>query len=151
MGPERISARMTHYGILVGKLDDSLRFYQDVLGFRETWRGGRDEKQLSWVNLQLPDGDDYIELMLYAELPAPDKRGTPHHVCLEVPDMDKALAALEARKEKAGYTRPMEIRTGINRRRQLNLYDPDGTRVELMEPRTVDGKPVPSSTAPPPR
>ena len=33
----------------------------------------------------------------------------------------------------------------------MNLYDPDGTRVELMEPQTVDGQPVPSSTAPPPR
>jgi len=40
---------------------------------------------------------------------------------------------------------------GTNRKRQLNLFDPDGTRVELMEPGTVDGQPVPSSTAPPPR
>jgi lactoylglutathione lyase len=44
----------------------------------------------------------------------------------------------------------MEIQIGINRKRQLNLYDPDGTRVELMEPQTVDGKPAPPSTAPPP-
>ena len=45
----------------------------------------------------------------------------------------------------------MEIATGVNHKRQLNLWDPDGTRVELMEPRTVDGFPAPSSTAPPPR
>jgi lactoylglutathione lyase len=45
----------------------------------------------------------------------------------------------------------MEIRTGTNRKRQLNLFDPDGTRSELMEPKTVDGKPVPPATAPPPR
>jgi len=32
----------------------------------------------------------------------------------------------------------------------VNLYDPDGTRVEIMEPNTVTGKPVPSSAAPPP-
>ena len=49
------------------------------------------------------------------------------------------------------YTRPVEIRTGINRKRQVNLFDPDGTRVELMEPNTIDGKPTPSSTLPPPR
>jgi lactoylglutathione lyase len=42
-------------------------------------------------------------------------------------------------------------RTGINRKRQVNLFDPDGTRVELMEPDTIDGRPVPSSTLPPPR
>jgi len=34
---------------------------------------------------------------------------------------------------------------------RIVLVDPDGTRTELMEPKTVDGLPVPSSTAPPPR
>ena len=42
------------------------------------------------------------------------------------------------------------MRVGRNGRRQINLYDPDGTRVEIMEPRTADGKPVPPSTAPAP-
>ncbi|HEX6739045.1 MAG TPA: hypothetical protein VF310_12270, partial [Vicinamibacteria bacterium] len=61
-----------------------------------------------------------------------------------------ARARLAARPYLASYTRPLESRVGTNRRRQLNLYDPDGTRVELMEPVTVDGQPAPSSTAPPP-
>jgi len=64
--------------------------------------------------------------------------------------MDKAKAALEARQSKASYTKPLEIRTGTNRKRQMNLYDPDGTRVELIESHTIDGKPTPPSTAPPP-
>jgi lactoylglutathione lyase len=151
VGAARISATMAHAGILVGSLEASLKFYRDVLGFEETWRGSRDGKRLDWVNLKVPDGDDYLELMLYSELPPPDKRGTAHHVCLFVPDMDKAAAALEARPARKQYTRALEIRTGINRKRQMNLYDPDGTRVELMEPHTVDGKPTPSSPAPPPR
>jgi len=33
----------------------------------------------------------------------------------------------------------------------LCLFDPDGTRIELMEPNTIDGQPAPSSTLPPPR
>jgi lactoylglutathione lyase len=89
--------------------------------------------------------------MLYSELPPPDKRGTQHHICLEVPDIEKAHALLEANPHRKNYPRPLEVRVGVNRRRQLNLYDPDGTRIELMEPRTVDGKPAPSSTAPLPR
>ena len=40
------------------------------------------------------------------------------------------------------------MHVGKNGKRQVNLYDPDGTRVELMEPKTVDGKAVASSTAP---
>jgi hypothetical protein len=89
--------------------------------------------------------------MLYDQIPEPNKRGSAHHICLYVPDMDKSLAALEERPARKSYTRPLEIRTGTNRKRQMNLFDPDGTRVELMEPNTVDGKPAPPSTAPPPR
>ena len=150
-GPNRISDRMAHAGILVGSLERAAQFYRDILGFQETWRGSRDQKQLNWVNLKVPDGDDYIEFMLYNKLPEPTQRGTQHHICLFVRDMDEALASLNARPARRSYQRPLEIRTGVNRKRQMNLFDLDGTRVELMEPHTVDGQPTPSSTAPPPQ
>jgi lactoylglutathione lyase len=149
--PKVISSDLRHAGILVGALEPAMAFYRDILGFKETWRGSRDEKELNWVNMQVPDGDDYIEFMLYRDLPEPSKRGSQHHICLFVPDIEKAASILRGRAAAAGYTRAMEVRTGTNRKRQLNLYDPDGTRTELMEPTTVDGKPAPSSTAPPPR
>ncbi len=57
----------------------------------------------------------------------------------------------KASPARKNYTRKIEMQIGKNNKRQANLYDPDGTRVELMEPDTVDGKPTPSSTAPPPR
>jgi catechol 2,3-dioxygenase-like lactoylglutathione lyase family enzyme len=147
----RISARMRHVGILVGDLDAAKKFYCDILGFRETWRGGPPGKDLAWVNLTVPDGDDYIELMLYSKLPAPERRGSAHHLCLETLDVLKAHKSLEASPRREVYDRKMEPRVGTNRKRQLNLYDPDGTRVELMEPGTIDGKPTPPSTASPPR
>ena len=147
----RISTRMAHAGILVGELEPALKFYRDLLGGQETWRGGGNPNKLSWVNVRVADGEDYVEFMLYSELPAPDKRGTKHHISLEVPDIEKARAVLEQRLARGHYTKPLDIQTGINRRRQLNLWDPDGTRVELMEPNTVDGVPAPSSTAPPPK
>jgi catechol 2,3-dioxygenase-like lactoylglutathione lyase family enzyme len=151
VGPERVSTRMLHLGILVGDLAAAKKFYGEVLGFSEFWRGSSDEKQLSWVNMRVPDGTDYIEFMLYKELPQPDRRGSAHHICLEVPDMDKAVAMLETKPARQTYDRKMEIRVGRNRRRQCNLFDPDGTRVELMEPNTIDGQPTPPSKAPPPR
>jgi catechol 2,3-dioxygenase-like lactoylglutathione lyase family enzyme len=147
----RISERMLHVGIIVGDLSAAQKFYGDILGFHEIWRGSSRGDVLSWTNMQVPDGEDYVEFMLYKDLPAPDNRGTQHHICLLTPDIERAKASLEPKAYKSAYTRPMEIRTGTNRKRQLNLFDPDGTRVELMEPVTVDGKPTPSSTAPPPR
>ncbi len=149
--PERVSSRIMHVGILVGSLEPAMQFYGGILGFQEFWRGSSGGKVLNWVNMRVPDGDTYIEFMLYDQLPAPTARGTAHHMCLEVPDIEKAKAWLEARPAMKQYTRTLEIRTGTNRKRQMNLYDPDGTRLELMEPNTVDGKPAPSATAAPPR
>lgn len=147
----RISNHMPHVGILAGDLDAAQNFYNRILGFRESWRGAKKPEVLSWVHARVPDGKDFVEFMLYSELPDADKRGRFHHLCLEVPDLDKAKAMLQQRAARVGYTQPMEIQTGVNRKRQLNLYDPDGTRVELMEPQTVDGSVAPPSTAPPPR
>lgn len=145
----RISTRMMHVGILVGDAPASMKFYTGILGLKEFWRGNaRNTDTVSWINMRLPDSEDYVEYMLYSQLPAPTQRGSQHHICLEVPDIEKALAKLEANPYRKTYTRPLEIRTGVNQRRQLNLFDPDGTRIELMEPRTVTGQPPPSSTSP---
>ena len=100
--------------------------------------------------MRVPDGKDYVEFMLYSDLPAPDKRGSQEHTSLAVPDVAKSIAVLEARAAYKSYAKPLESHTGVNGQRQVNLFDPDGTRVELMEPFTASGKPVPPSTAPPP-
>jgi hypothetical protein len=49
-----------------------------------------------------------------------------------------------------GSTPPTEMKVGVNGKRQINFYDVDGTRVEIMEPATYDGKARPPSDAPPP-
>ena len=147
----RISTHMYHFGILVGPLEPAIKFYHRVLGFNEFWRGSSSGKVLSWVNMRVPDGQDYIEFMLYKEPPDARQMGVRNHICLVVPDIQKSVAILKQRAVRAGYTQPIEIKVGVNGKRQANLFDPDGTRVELMEPFVASGKPVPSSTAPPPQ
>ena len=148
MPDTRISTHIPHMGILVGDLGAAQNFYGGILGFKEVWRGAKTSNQLSWVHERIPDGKDFLEFMLYQDLPEPDKRGKFHHFCLEVPDVAKAKAILEQRAAGIHYDKAMDIQTGINRKRTLNVWDPDGTRVELMEPDTIDGVPAPSSTAP---
>ncbi len=154
MPATRISDHIMHVGFLVGDLDKSMGFYGGILGFKETWRGGGNPNVLSWVNMRVPEGSDYVEFMLYGKIPEPDARGTKNHISLMVPDAEKALEELTRRAARGLYKAPegkeMAIQVGVNRKRQINLYDPDGTRIELMEPNTVDGKPAPSSTAPAP-
>ncbi|MEO6803290.1 MAG: VOC family protein [Granulicella sp.] len=144
----RISSKIYHLGILVGNSEKSRQFYGDMLGFTETWRGGANPKQLSWINMKVPDGSDYVEFMLYDKVP--DKFGTKNHISLSVPDVSKSIDILKSRPAFKDYSKELKIATGVNQKRQVNLFDPDGTRVELMEENTITGKLTPSSTAPPP-
>lgn len=145
----RISTRMSHVGIMVGQFDASMKFYGEVLGFTEIWRGGPG-KMLSWVNMRVPDGMDYIEFMLYNKPPTREGLLTKHHLCLEVPDVAQVGEILQGRMLPAGIKPPDPMKTGVNGKRQINYFDPDGTRIEIMDANTFDGKPVPPSLAPPP-
>jgi len=150
LGSNRISQHMTHAGLLVTDLDPEYRFYTEVLGFTETWRGSSNGTVLSWINLKAPDSDDYVELMLAKTAPAENARGGAHHLCLVVPDVPEAVVKLKATAYMKEYPREIEVHLGKNRKRQANLFDPDGTRTEVMEPRTIDGVAPPPSSAPPP-
>lgn len=147
----RISSRIMHVGFLVRDLEAAMKFYRDLLGFQEFWRGSSNNTQLSWVNMRVPDGEDYVEFMLYTGTPSSQERGVKNHASLEVPDIEKALQELEKRPARKLYGREIKMQIGKNRKRQANLFDPDGTRIELMEPKTIDGQPAVSSTAAPPQ
>ena len=84
-----------------------------------------------WVDMQVPDGTDWIEYMLNGPAkPDPRLAGILDHIALAVPDVRAAAAKLnDAAKEKP--------QIGRDGKWQLNLYDPDLTRVELMEPAPV--------------
>ena len=148
----RISPHMIHGGIMVRHLDAAAKFYGDVLGCTEIWRGSGNGKVLSWVNMRVPDGTDWVEFMLYTSPPPPtlQKMGVNHHVCLVVPDVAKTLELLASRPLPAGAKLLNKINTGTDHKRQITTYDPDGTRIEIMEPAPPDGQPAPSSDAPPP-
>jgi catechol 2,3-dioxygenase-like lactoylglutathione lyase family enzyme len=147
MSANRISRKMTHVGFYVSK-PETARFYIDVLGFREFWRGSADGKTISYSNLFAPEGDEYVEFILGDPPTTLDRKGTVFHIALEVPDMDAAIAKLNASAARKDYKRPIEVKVGRNHKRQCNLFDPDGNRVELMEDHTVDGLPSPMALMP---
>jgi catechol 2,3-dioxygenase-like lactoylglutathione lyase family enzyme len=143
-----LSRRILHAGLTVKDAAAADKFYKDALGFSEIWRGGRTEGVTSWINMRVPDGTDYLEYML----PAPSERprvegqsspsnrrqlGIDHHIALLVPDIQEALERVRARTSPDDPNHRASPQIGRNNRWQLNLYDPDGTRVELMEPWTV--------------
>ncbi len=148
-GDRRISQRMSHVGFMTPDSDAARAFFVDLLGFREVWRGGPDPKKVSWIHLRLPEGDETVELMLFEKKPTRFEMGHMNHLCLEVPDVEAARDRLRMRNLPVGCPEPSPISVGINRKRQVNCYDADGTRVEIMEDRTIDGAAAPSSTGRP--
>ncbi len=106
------------------------KFYKDILGFHMYWHGGMKDEETNWVDMQVPDGTDWIEYMLNVPANA-DKHtlGVMNHIALGVPDIHAAAKQLLTN----GMKLIEEPKIGRDGKWQLNLYDPDDTRVELME------------------
>ena len=130
--PNAVSRRMIHAGFLVYNRATADHFYREVLGFRPYWHGGMKDNETDWVSLQVPDGTDWLEYML--NQPAhPDLRltGVMNHISYGVADMKKAQAVLESHGWKEHVDEHAQM--GRDGKRQLNVFDPDLTRIELME------------------
>lgn len=132
-----LSVRLLHAGLTIRDEQAAHRFYREALGFSEIWRGGRKEGVTQWVNMRVPDGTDYLEYMLVASPPDRRQLGTLHHLALVVPDIQAAWEEAGRRTPESARALLSRPQVGVNGRWQLNLFDPDGTRTELMEPFTV--------------
>jgi len=125
-----ISGRLLHAGFVVKDWKAENRFYEDVLGFRLYWKGGFKDDGLDWYEIQVPDGDNWIEYMLNIPANADHKElGVQNHFSLGVASADAAARYLRAHGLKE-FDGPEVGRDGKN---SIDAYDPDATRVELME------------------
>jgi len=121
--------KIHHIGIAVRSLEESLAFYRDALGLKVS---ATEEVPSEGVRVAfLPAGEPRLELL---EALGPDspvarfiaKRGEGmHHVCLQVDDVEKAVAHL-----RAGGAEVIEpaIRTGAG-----------GHRIAFIHPRSTHG------------
>jgi catechol 2,3-dioxygenase-like lactoylglutathione lyase family enzyme len=127
-----VSRRMIHAGFVVKDRATEDRFYRDILGFRPYWHGGPNDTATNWVSQQVPEGSDWLEYMLNISPNASLKQvGVADHMSLGVVHMSDAIAALE--RNHCEGPNCTASKTGRDGKTQLNLYDPDLTRVELME------------------
>ena len=129
----RISTRIIHVGVVVKDRAAADRFYKDVLGFKLQWQGGMKDTDTDWVAMRVPEGTDWLEYMLNVNSPNPHTLGVMHHFSLGVPDIQAGYKLAVER----GYKSPETPKIGRDGKYQYNLYDPNFTRVELMEPKPV--------------
>jgi catechol 2,3-dioxygenase-like lactoylglutathione lyase family enzyme len=129
----RISQHIIHVGVVVNDRTAADRFYKDILGFKEIWHGGMTDTETDWVDMRVPDGTDWLEYMLNIHNPDVRELGVMHHLALGVPDVKKGYETAKQR----GYEGEEKPQIGRDGKWQYNLYDPNYTRVELMEPKPV--------------
>jgi catechol 2,3-dioxygenase-like lactoylglutathione lyase family enzyme len=130
----RISTRIIHVGLVVRDRAAADRFYKDILGFQEIWHGGMKDSQTDWVDMRVSDGTDWLEYMLNVHEPDPHTLGVMHHFALGVPSVKAGYETAIAR----GYKSKEKPQIGRDGKWQFNLYDPNYTRIELMEPKPVE-------------
>lgn len=132
VSPSASSRRLIHTGFLVHSRAAEDHFYRDLLGFRLYWNGWMNPNMTDWVAMQVPDGTDWLEYMLnQPEHPDLQLMGVMNHISLGVVDMKKARAIMEANGWRAHGDEGAEI--GRDGKWQLDVFDPDLSRVELME------------------
>ena len=132
ISPRAASHRIIHTGFSVQSVDAENKFWHDILGFTPYWHGGHTDNVVDWVSTQVPDGSDWIEYMLNSgPHPNPHQLGSDYHFSLGTEHMSHVLTVL-AHNQCQG---PNCTKTQMGRdgKVQLNLFDPDLTRVEFME------------------
>jgi lactoylglutathione lyase len=131
----RISEHIIHVGFIVQDQAVEDRFFRDILGFQETWHGGMTDDRTDWVDMRVPDGHDWLEYMLHNQGADVRRRGVMNHLALGTPSAEQSSKTLAARGFDFQGQKPKIGRDG---KWQLNLYDPNFTRVEMMEPKPVE-------------
>jgi catechol 2,3-dioxygenase-like lactoylglutathione lyase family enzyme len=136
--PGAISSRVIHVGYAVRDRAKQDSFYRRLLGFRPYWFGAFEPTKVDWVSQQAPEGRDWVEYMMVgpgSNVPIDkvnaNQLGVLNHLSLGVPNMQAAVTTLY--RENRLSPRHDGPQMGLDGKWQANFYDPDGTRVELME------------------
>jgi len=120
-----------HVALTVKSLEESIRFYVNMLGFEVVQRFEYKERGLTIQFLSI--GEVQLELFGYAKEVAPQERKPLQagivHMALEVDNLDETYVELQ----KKGMKFEGEPRTAMMGQRILFLSDPDGNRIELVE------------------
>ena len=128
--------RLNYSGIRVKDMDESLRFYTEVLGMEVVEpRERTPPTEGEVVTLRSPGGQQLLELNWYAE---GSRFGSPYangeeldHLGFDVDDLDGAIAEL-SRKGVEVVIRPGEIGGSIGWREAF-VKDPNGIWIELLQ------------------
>lgn len=130
---QRLSTHIIYAGYVVRNREALDHFYKDLLGFHLYWQGGFQVGTIDWVMMQVPDGTDWVGYMLYLpDSPSRAQLGSANHFAPGIVSVAELQGRLEQRGWKPAAGKNPQL-LGVDGKLQLDLTDPDDTRVEFME------------------
>jgi len=124
--------RILHTSITVKDIDESIRFYRDVLGLELRSRREIPENKAEIAFFGDKESDAQIELTYWKEKEDWTSGDELDHIALAVPDMDDAMKRF--RKQKVEIARePYSLRGSTTR--IAFIKDPNGIWLEIIERR----------------
>ncbi|HEY3703526.1 MAG TPA: VOC family protein [Terracidiphilus sp.] len=155
--PKAIGTHIIHFGFLVHSREKEDTFYRALLGFKPYWYGGMKDNKVDWVSEQVPDGHDWVEYMVQGDngtgIPpnmSQQTLGVLNHIAIGEQSVEQAFKTLKDGGRLEGVKNDNATKVGRDGKVQLNMYDPDGTRAELMSLHAVEKPCCSPFTAPDP-
>jgi lactoylglutathione lyase len=125
MPPRRISDHIDHVGLLTNDREAAWKFYSEAFGF---------VKESDGTKMALPgQGADRFEVGFERKEPTIDRFHVKDHICLSAPDVPKVTSMLSSKPEAKDF-RAIENHQLGSGKNVAELFDPDGNRIEMMEP-----------------
>lgn len=136
--PNLVGHHIIHVGMLVHSREKEDTFYRAILDFRPYWFGGMKPDKIDWVSQQMPESHDWLEYMLTSgpsgggiQDMSQKQLGVLNHFSIGVISVPKTFDTLKAANRLSSPSDHTQV--GRDGKWQLNLFDPDGTRLEFME------------------
>ena len=137
-GVKLVGHHIIHVGMLVHSREKEDTFYRAILDFKPYWYGGMKPDKIDWVSQQTPESHDWLEYMLTSgpsgggiQDISQHQLGVLDHFSIGVVNMQKTFDTLKAANRLAPPDAHSQL--GKDGKWQLNLFDPDGIRLEYME------------------
>lgn len=128
--------RFVHTSITVRDMDESIRFYRDVLGLEFERRRPIPENHAEVAFLREPLSGARVELTHWEGKDSFEPGEQLDHLAFEVTDLDAALASARAAGAKVAKE-PFSLSGGSGR--LAFLLDPNEVWIELIEPHGARG------------
>lgn len=115
--------KLDHIGIYVADIEKSLKFYEELFGFKKVNSFSSGEVKITTINIR----GSLLELIHRLGSPGKPPEGNWSHIAIQVPKFDEIIKKIDSKKIEK------RLVSMANGNRLCFFRDPDGYTIEIME------------------